>query len=102
MRREYVDWIQCRAVTNTQQNLQTSDRMASRKICIATNILEGYTLSVSMILPVLPLLQTLHSVVLTNTSLYGPIGASHYSPLQRCGCKQVALSDASRESETWE
>ena len=99
-----MDWIQCRAVTNKQENLQSSDRMASRKICIATNILKSYrpTLSVSMILRVLPLLQTLHSVVLTNTSRYGPIGASLYSPLQRCGCKQVALSDASRESETWE
>jgi hypothetical protein len=46
----------------------------SRKICIATNILKGNTLSISLIIPVLSLLETLHSVVLTNVSLYGPIG----------------------------
>jgi len=53
----------------------------SRKICTATNILKGYTLSVTLIIPVRPLLHTLQSVVMKNTSRYGPIGASHYIPL---------------------
>jgi hypothetical protein len=51
-------------------------------------------------LTILVLLRMLYSVVFTSTCRY--IRASDYIPLSRCGGKQVELSDASRESETWE
>lgn len=94
---ENVDWIQRHSIPDTEVN-PTSQQLKSRKKFFFLDY--NRCLKRLFTLTILLLLRMLYSVVFTSTCRY--IRASDYIPLSRCGGKQVELSDASRESETWE